>query len=368
MKFISLGFVAILVATNPLLAETNFTAQPAPEWDNVFQRSNGWIGADGDYSVRLSEGKILWLFSDTWLGEVKDGKRANPKLINNSIGIQRGTNPATASVEFFYGRDKKGTAEAFIKPKHGRGYFWPFGAARTDDGLFVFLQNVENYKTGTPFGFRLFDTVLAQVSNPDDEPMRWKIKQRKIPFAKFAPNETLLLGGAILHEKPFVYIYGTHTQTNENKRAELVLARVHEKDLANFDNWEFFTKKGWRKTTRDLQPLSPKTASEFSVSWLPTLEKYALVQSDHTFGRIKISFSAKPEGPWSKPEIIYEKPESKWPGVFSYAGKAHPALSGDPNELVISYAANAWNFFQVINDARLYWPRFVKVSIDSLEP
>src|SRR5436190_10203176 len=40
-------------------------ASAAPEWDRLFQNTNGWIGADGNYSVPLGNDRVLWLFSDT---------------------------------------------------------------------------------------------------------------------------------------------------------------------------------------------------------------------------------------------------------------------------------------------------------------
>src|SRR5271169_1245436 len=64
----------------------------APEWDALFQRESGWIGADGDYSIPLKADTTLWLFSDTFVGKVKDGKRLDAVMINNSIALQRGTN------------------------------------------------------------------------------------------------------------------------------------------------------------------------------------------------------------------------------------------------------------------------------------
>lgn len=35
------------------------------------------------------------------------------------------------------------------------------------------------------------------------------------------------------------------------------------------------------------------------------------------------------------------------------------------DELVISYVANAFDWGKVINDPRLYWPRFVRVKVRS---
>ncbi len=62
-------------------------AEPAPELDALFARTSGWIGADGDYSVPLDKNRTLWLFSDTFVGEVKDGKRVGATMINNSAAI-----------------------------------------------------------------------------------------------------------------------------------------------------------------------------------------------------------------------------------------------------------------------------------------
>ena len=288
-------------------------------------------------------------------------------MINNSIGIQRGTNPATASVEFFYRQDEKGMATAFFKPKEKRGYFWPFASVRTSRGLFVFLQHVENYKTGTPFGFRLIGTWLAEIKNPDDDPMLWKIEQREIPFAKFSPDETLLIGSSVLQEKGFVYIYGSHSRTDKKpKRSNMIVARVPEEKFTDFRKWQFFTDKGWKHSTRNLTPLCPDMPAECSVSWLPSLNKYAFVHSVRLGGNISVRLAPTVVGPWSEQKQIYQTPESEWPGTFCYAGKAHPELSGNENELIVTYAANAWNFFQVINDARLYWPRFVKVNLAEL--
>ena len=52
-------------------------AEPAPDLDALFQTTNGWIGSDGDYSIQLNSSTTLWLFGDTVIGQVRDGKRIN---------------------------------------------------------------------------------------------------------------------------------------------------------------------------------------------------------------------------------------------------------------------------------------------------
>ena len=66
--------------------KTNFPfakAETAKDISDVFKSSKGWIGADGNYSVKISDEKALWFYSDTWLGDVENNKRKNPVLINS---------------------------------------------------------------------------------------------------------------------------------------------------------------------------------------------------------------------------------------------------------------------------------------------
>ena len=83
--------LTLLAALNACAASAP-AGKAAPEWDALFQRNSGWIGADGDYSIPLTQDTTLWLFSDTLVGKVKDGKRIETSMINNSIALQRGTN------------------------------------------------------------------------------------------------------------------------------------------------------------------------------------------------------------------------------------------------------------------------------------
>jgi endo-beta-N-acetylglucosaminidase D len=48
--------------------------------------------------------------------------------------------------------------------------------------------------------------------------------------------------------------------------------------------------------------------------------------------------------------------------IFCYAAKAHPS-QGTSEEMLISYVANSFDFWQVVGDASLYWPRFIRVQL-----
>ncbi|HSQ56070.1 MAG TPA: hypothetical protein VLM40_10010, partial [Gemmata sp.] len=112
-------------------------SEPAADLDAKFRRTEGWIGADGAFSVRLSDTRSLWLFSDTWVGAIKDGKRKPETLVNNSIGIQDG-NGADATITYAIQKDDKGKYRAIFVPPDGKGWFWLFAGHFAEGKLHVF--------------------------------------------------------------------------------------------------------------------------------------------------------------------------------------------------------------------------------------
>jgi hypothetical protein len=337
----------------------------APEWDALFQRDSGWIGADGDYSIPLGGDRTLWLYSDSFVGQVKDGKRTDARMINNSIALQQGTNRP----EFFYGRTRDGKADSFIKPQHGRahGYFWLGHGVRTSGGLYFFMQQIVTLHSDSPFGFKMVDGWLAEVANPDAPPPQWQITQTKVPFTKVSAKGALIFGGAVLREGDSIYVFGGDSRPEAKKAGSpngLVVARVPVDKLGDFKQWRFLAKGDWQKDCQKVTPVFPNVGSEYSVSWLPALKRYAAVYSEGIFGRILVRLSPAITGPWGDAFEVYRCPEMGWsPKVFCYAAKAHPELTTAPDELLITYAANSWNFWDLFNDPRLYWPRFLRVTL-----
>lgn len=66
-------------------------------------------------------------------------------------------------------------------------------------------------------------------------------------------------------------------------------------------------------------------------------------------------------GPWTGPTVFHRPPESDGPNAFVYAGKAHPELTGA--DLVVTYAANSFEFADLFNNPALYYLLFVRVTL-----
>lgn len=338
----------------------SFHVSEAPEWNHLFERTNGWLGADVAYSVPLGTNKTFWLFGDTFVGHVSDGKRTNCRMIHSSIAIQRqGEAP-----HFFCPMDKSHMPESFIKSLDAKNYFWLGDGVRTDKGLYFFMQQVA-WINNTAWGFKCVGTWLAFVENPDEPPARWRISRRKLPFATLANGEEVVMGCETLQAGGYIYIYGYSNRTNDTSAKKLILARAPENNPGDLGSWEFFSHGLWKKDFQASTPIFSGVGAEGSVSWQPFLKKFVFVYTDGIWGRIVMRTAETPEGPWSAPTTLYQCPDIKIsPRVFCYAGKGHPELSAT-NELLISYAANSEKLSEVMDDTRLYWPRFVRVTFEN---
>ena len=357
-----LSLTIFLFSLTSSLHAGSWTAESVPAYDQRFQQTNGWIGADGDFTTALPDGSTVWLFSDTMVGRVQDGHREAATMVNNSAARQQGTDPVTADVKFFTGADAAGKPASLLKPADGRGWFWIFGATMADGKLFMFLPRLEHTAASSAFGFRQLGLTLGEVTNPLAAPTAWQVKQTEISFAKLTPEENLNFGSALFVTNGFVYVFGTRSLP---KRAQqMILARAPEATLENFSSWQFRTGDGWSTNASDAANLCDHVASEYSVSWLPAARQYVLICTENGLSdKIMLRTAPQPWGPWNLATVIYRCPEVTWGGkVFCYAAKAHPMLARTPDELIVTYAANSYAFADLTRDARLYWPRFLRVK------
>lgn len=339
-------------------------AKPVAELNQLFTREEGWIGADGNYSVPLSNERTLWLFSDTWLGKVAAGRRVKPVMINNSVGVQTHV-PDGPKVEFHWAKTTERKPAALIRPADEQGWFWPFAGIAVDDRVHLFLHQMEKTKEEGAFGFRTVAIWHGELANPLDPPAKWQVTQRKLPHAGVSDERRILWGSSLLRHGDDIYIYGTEERPQEFKFGRrMILARVPEASLGEFEKWQFWTADGWHSDVRRVKPLVHAIASEYSVTYLPAFKQFVTVTNDAFLSpKIIARFAEQPWGEWSEPLELYSCPEAMGSkSVFCYSGKAHPQLAGD-DELVLTYAANSFQFVEVINDAKLYWPRFVRIKL-----
>ena len=338
-----------------------FTVESLPRYEALFQHPSGWSGGDGAYSTALGGNRILWLFGDTLIGEVKDGRRVITGMVPNSIAIQMGNEPPrTAFMKFF----PDGGSAPFVRPEDGLGWYWPYHALRAPGGLYFFLLELERADVPPPFGFSLVSTWLGHVPNPDDPPHRWIFSRHKIPWG----NPQRQFGSFVLMKEDYCYIYGTVAERVKGQiRRNMILARAPVGKLADFTSWLFFRDGEWIADVERAGRICENVASEFSVSFQPLLNQYVLAYTEKGFfeksNSSVIRLSPNLQGPWSDPIPVHQCPEAKRdPRICCYAAKGHPEIALSPEELILTYVANSCDGdLTALSDASLYRPRFLRI-------
>lgn len=361
--------------------------RPNAAWDAAFTRTSGWNGGDVASSVSLPDGRTLWFFGDSFIGPVKDGRRAEgTRMIRNAAAWHatppNGTPPD--DIHFLTGPpDDDGHATSWLDPANlepaaepGQWY-WPMGGALLAPGpdRLVFFATRFG-PSGNPDGvwnFRRTGGVLCVVDNWQDHPDSWRIRAVPNPHVTPAPahaeasRPSVNWGAALLRRGPDCFIFGIQENTPQHK--QLVLARAACETLDRPETWQFYSALGWAATADDLAILSKDVPDEFSTASVGTGKnaRLILISNEWFFGhRIMARAAHNPWGPWSPPVPLFTVPGlAADRRLMTYAHKAHPHLSAK-GELLVTYVINSSDFGQVLGDVKLYRPRFVSIPITSL--
>lgn len=358
-----------------------YTVEAAPEWTRLFERTEGWFGADGIFSIPLTgvdknnnEGNdsTLLLFGDTYFGKVKDGRPLpGNTMVNNSIAYITGNEPDTSNIHFYYKKSTSGSPESFFIPKASATshpqLFWlgdGFVNQEKNNTLYIFAYKIERTGSGV---FDFTEPGVSLLAIPD---------ARKPPFNNYRQLESPLhiknvkagegnMGAGVFvntawagapNPDGYLYVYGC-VGADKN----LVVARVKPSDIEDFGQWRYWDGSTWSPHAEDLAPVTNAVSNELSLTPLKN-GKYLLVfQVMGLSDKVGIRIGDTPVGPFSPITEIWSAPEWKQ-GLWTYNAKAHPNLS-KPGELLISYntiTADFWNDIQ--KDASIYHPRFIRLK------
>lgn len=304
-----------------------------------------WTGADSAYSVELPDGRIAWIYSDTFMGEVDEnhGRPLDSAFIHNSINVD------DDGVITTYTGGTPDAPESLVKvagADEGQDWYWFGDATVHGDELQVML--VEFVKTGsTMWDFKFagnavatFDASTLELRSVDE-----------------IATDGINWGSAIYEEGGYTYVYGVE-DLGAQKFAHL--ARVAGGDLAD-GQWEYLGDAGWSTDETSTRRLLEGVSNEFSVSRFQG--RYTLVTGDATeilSSKIVMYRSDSLEGPFTGKTVLYSTPETSG-NVFTYNAKAHPEL-GDGHSLLITYNVNSFDTNDLYLDVDNYRPRYVEVD------
>ena len=357
-----------------------YSAVRATEWDTLFDRRSGWTGGDGAYSVPLSGDerpgtaeatRTLWLFSDTFIGEVGDDDSRLPgsTLINNTIARLTGGQPLPERTEFFWRTDASGQPEAQVRPNTDpTHWFWPADGLVVDGTVYMYALEMRRGGSGV-FNF---ETVgVSVLTDRADSPVPFAAYTQVNNTPLFEPGSpTMTFGVAVMpntaaagapHPDGYVYVYGTR---DNPLNKQLVAARVPPNAVADFSAYRYWDGRRWNRLARKAAPVTDRISAGFSVSPLSDGRFLLVFQLDALSRDVAVRYGESPIGPWGAPISVWRAPEPDLdPDIYTYNALGHPHLS-QAGELLISYNVNTFEFGDHFRSADIYRPRFIRLPLD----
>lgn len=348
-------------------ATNSYSGRPWAEAEGLFHRDPRWLGADAALSVPLGNGRTLWLFGDTFVAMSRANVRSESEMVRNTVAIQVGDDPRSASIAFSWRKNAEGSPASFF-PQHGQRWYWPGHGVRLAEGPLVIFLYVMVGTPGKGLGFACTGYALAVIDDPDTPAATWEPR-----IVEAAPSAfDAIPATAVVRDGAHVVALAIR---QEGAHAG-ALVRYHAASLAQGDagqaEWWTDDGRGWvpEAALGSGEPafVMDDAGSESSLHWDARTRSFIHIAS-YGFGASTIGLRTAQAltGPWSTPVIVYRPPESDGPRPFVYAAKAHPELVGpDATDLVVTYATNSFEFAELFTkqgERFLYWPRFVVVQV-----
>jgi hypothetical protein len=331
-------------------------------------RTDDWTGGDGTHSVRLPDGRVLWLFSDTYLGQV----HRPPNPVGESYAWRDTTAPLVRnSAVVMDGKHRlKTTLAAPLFPDPAPNQWrWPVSARvepRSPGSservvrvlLWVRTAGQSPWIYGVPTA-----TEVATLSLPDlrVESVVKVLDQSLVPD----PSRRILFGTTLVEKDGWTYVFGGDDgQAASRPASSAYVARVPEGRLGEAAAWRYWDGSGWGVRPRPVRGAA--VGSAFSVVRTGgTYVMFTMAAGTAGLTTVTSYWACSPTGPWHGPTRNFS-PSLPTAGVAAYNPQVHPELSGD-GRLVLSYDVNwletSGASASINANVSLYRPRFVTVRL-----
>ncbi|WP_409468398.1 DUF4185 domain-containing protein [Streptomyces sp. HC307] len=352
--------------------DDELTAEFARYGDDA-TRTDDWTGGDGTHSLRLPDGRVLWLFSDTYLGPV----HAPPNPSGESYAWRDTTAPLVRNSAVVMSDGRLSTtlpAPLFPDPAPNQ-WRWPVAArveprspGSSEQVVRVLLWTRAAGQAPWIYGVPLA-TEVATLSLPDlrVEGIARVSDQQRVPD----PSRRVLFGTTLLTDGGWTYVFGGNDgQAASRPTSSAYVARVPAGGLADPAAWEYWDGSAWVTGSRPAPVLGDQrrtgVGSAFSVVRdEDTYVLFTMAAGARGLTTVTSYWACSPTGPWHGPTRSFSPPLPAG-GVAAYNPQAHPDVGGK-DRLVLSYDVN-WlattgASAQINGNVSLYRPRFVTLRL-----
>lgn len=314
-----------------------------------------FAGGDVGASVRLQDGRFLFVFGDTLRGPAFEGQR----FVRNSMLVFA---PGCAQVVL---PDDRG---ALIPDRADGVGYWPMSVLRLQREAFdlvaVTVQRVQTVGRGI-FDFEVLGPGVATFVVPRGQ------TPQLLGVTDLGPDRVdparPMWGAASAVHRGWIYHYGTSREAVDPFGGfALRVARLRPDDLDRPENWSYWDGSRWQRDpdrAAELIPAQGGVSETLSVferdgTW------YAVSKRDEVLGTdLTIWTAPAPSGPFAVAATVARIPSDAATGTLRYLPLAHPEVLPRQGTVVVSYSENNTDATVVTDDPRRYRPRFLRVPL-----
>jgi hypothetical protein len=324
-------------------------AAPAPGFFTLMTtgRTDEWITGDLPASVDLRDGRVLWLFGDTWMSaRTPDGGIApGSRLWHNSALVQTG-----GCVDLV---NAGGTGWLTIDGSDE--FWWPSGGFVPGGtrGRVVDIYVTRVRRTGPG----VFDFVTAGAD---------VVQLRRADLAVIGvrplPHQDRLWASSVVADGGWLYLFSRDYTAGPST----YLARTRAGDV--FGRWQFWAGRRWSRDPLRATPVL--TYPPFNNPSMTRLGdgRWLTIAKDREFdGAALIGWTARrPQGPWRATGPLVDAPTAGRPGEFTYLAAAHAQIAVPRNRLLVSWNLNSREAgLEALSDPVVagYGPRFAVITV-----
>ena len=312
-----------------------------------------WEAADIGASVRMSDGRIVWVFGDT----LRSG--LDPLIVANSMLIS-----STDCVSQVMPSDRG----AVIPNVSSDVVYWPMSvlAHHTKHGerLAVLCSRIRRGGSGDAYDFTFLGTSAAMFDvPPGGAPELVEVTQ----VTPDNPNpHQVNWGAASFHDGRWIYAYGTRLPRGDYQFGrELYVVRIPLRDPTDPSTYRFWDGRSWQP---DRTRAVPVLAADGGVSQTLSVDELngeylAVSKRDGDLGEFVYTWTAPtPHGPWI-PHAGVHAPSDFDEGNLKYAPLGHPEVPMQNGMLLVSVSRNTTDLTRLLKDPDIGVPEFVEVAL-----
>ncbi|MEO6149026.1 MAG: RICIN domain-containing protein [Mucilaginibacter sp.] len=330
---------------------------------NYFKRTTGSQAFDGNFSIPLSDGRVLWLTNDVFYNQL-NGSGMLPCLFNNHNSVltqPTATNWTAASTTTYAASGQpnvpNGSPQIFWHLDPNK-YLWPGAGIQIGNYAYIYCNEIQNVSGG----FSVTGAFLANLN----------LTNMQVNYQSLTALNGINFGIGMIQSGSYVYVYG---YKNAGLGSNIYVARFA---TSTPGTWTYWDGSAWVASSASAAIIGSAASNGAYVGKVNG--KYVLISTAFTWDcddgtDIFSSFTSNLTGPFSAMKVIYSIPDRNAGHTpFFYAPIVHPqATVAGSNEFLFTYCINYYEpcVTRCVGgqqDPNGYRPRGVRVPYSVIDP